>query len=72
MLSGGRKRDINNNIRNSAIDTKENRDRTMRLDGNNVDLEKENVELARTQIEYSYVIQEINSYFGKLKSVIKQ
>ena len=44
----------------------------MRLDGNNVDLEKENLQLAKTQIQYMYTVAEINSYFSKLKSVISE
>ncbi len=45
----------------------ENTNKTMRLDGNNVDLEKENIEMARTQLNYSYTIAQLNSYFAKMK-----
>jgi flagellar basal-body rod protein FlgB len=45
---------------------------SMRLDGNNVDLEKENLQLAKTQFQYLYTITEINSYFSKLQSVVSE
>ncbi|NMA36866.1 MAG: flagellar basal body rod protein FlgB [Papillibacter sp.] len=41
------------------------------MDGNNVDIEKEMVELARNTIEYYTYINKINSEFRKLDSAIK-
>ena len=46
-------------------------DRTIRLDGNAVDLEKENLELIRTQLNYYYSLQQINDQFTRLRTVIK-
>lgn len=63
---------INEQIENVNMIFGENENQSFRLDGNNVDLEKENLELARTQIQYMYTITEINSYFTKLKSVISE
>ncbi|MBQ7588489.1 MAG: flagellar basal body rod protein FlgB [Lachnospiraceae bacterium] len=42
-----------------------------RLDGNNVDIDTENVELASNQIKYNGLIQSIDQEFKNLKSVIK-
>ncbi len=42
-----------------------------RLDGNNVDVDTENVELASNQIKYNGLIASINQEFANLKSVIK-
>ena len=42
-----------------------------RLDGNNVDIDNENVELASNQIKYNALIQSINGKFSELKSVMK-
>lgn len=64
--------DANEEIKSSNIIVEENDNLTMRLDGNNVDLEKENLQLAKTQIQYMYTITEMNSYFRKLKSVISE
>lgn len=63
---------INNQIKSSNITIEENDNQTLRLDGNNVDLERENLQLAKTQIQYMYTVSEINSYFSKLKSVISE
>lgn len=42
-----------------------------RLDGNNVDVDTENVELASNQIKYNGLIQSINQEFSNLKLVMK-
>lgn len=42
-----------------------------RLDGNNVDIDTENVELAANQIKYNGIVAGINSEFANLKTVIK-
>lgn len=42
-----------------------------RIDGNNVDIDTENVELASNQIKYNGLIDSISQEFGRLKSVIK-
>ena len=42
-----------------------------RLDGNNVDIENENVYLAENQLKYQGLINSINSEFKNLKAVIK-
>lgn len=42
-----------------------------RIDGNNVDIDTENVELAANQIKYNGLVQSINQEFTNLKMVIK-
>lgn len=42
-----------------------------RLDGNNVDIDTENVELAANQIKYNGIVNSINNEFANLKAVIK-
>ena len=42
-----------------------------RLDGNNVDIDNENVELASNQIKYNALTQSIDQEFKNLKTVIK-
>lgn len=63
---------INDVVKTSKIVIKENDNQSLRLDGNNVDLELENLQLAKTQLQYMYTVSEINSYFSKLKSVISE
>ena len=45
--------------------------RTYRLDGNNVDLSTENVELASEQINYNALIDSMNNEFSRFKAVLK-
>lgn len=42
-----------------------------RLDGNNVDIDTENVELASNQIKYNGIVASIDNEFSNLKTVIK-
>ena len=42
-----------------------------RLDGNNVDIDTENVELASNQIKYNGLMSGINQEFANLKMVMK-
>ncbi len=43
-----------------------------RLDGNNVDPDQENMELARTQIQYDYMVQKINAEYSRIKYAIRE
>ncbi len=51
---------------------KEDTTTSMREDGNNVDVEKENIELARAQIEYDYFQSKITHKFNCLRHVISE
>lgn len=44
----------------------------MRLDGNNVDIDSEMVQLAKNSIKYDTLIQRISSDFRRIKSVINE
>ena len=46
-------------------------DYSYRVDGNNVDIDTENVELARNQIKYNALMTGVNQEFSNLKSVMK-
>lgn len=45
-------------------------DEQFRTDGNGVDLEKENLELIRTTMNYYYSLQEISDSFGRIQTAI--
>ncbi|MCR5233370.1 MAG: flagellar basal body rod protein FlgB [Lachnospiraceae bacterium] len=65
---------LNSDGRLSHIEGRTYRDHSgfsYRLDGNNVDIDTENVELASNQIKYNGLIQSIDQEFKNLKSVIK-
>lgn len=42
-----------------------------RLDGNNVDIDTENAELAKNQIKYYTMLDSVSQEFNRLKSVMK-
>lgn len=46
-------------------------DYSYRIDGNNVDIDTENVELASNQIKYNALIAGVNQEFANLKMVMK-
>lgn len=45
---------------------------SMRIDGNNVDVDSEMANLAKNQIKYNALIQMLNSSYSKIKSVISE
>jgi len=49
-----------------------NSDVSMRIDGNNVDVDSEMAYLAKNTIKYNTLIQLINSNFSKIKNVIRE
>lgn len=63
---------LKESVLESRITIKENNSLSQRLDGNNVDYEQENIELAKTQLNYMYSVSEMNSYFGKLRMAISE
>ena len=58
------------NIQNIQPVTTVAQDETYRADGNGVDLEQQNVELARTQLNYNYSLTELSDAFSRLKTAI--
>ncbi len=57
-------------IENSYYSINE-KDSSARLDENNVNADAEEVEMARAQLQYQYVMNAVNSDFSRLRSVIK-
>lgn len=55
---------------NSKVYT-DNANLSYRSDGNNVDIETENVELASNQIMYNALIDSMSNEFSRMKSVLK-
>ena len=63
-----------NNVDLSNIKTRtytDNSELSYRIDGNNVDLSTENVELAAEQINYNALIDSMNNEFSRFKAVLK-
>jgi len=43
---------------------------TLRTDGNNVDVENENIELARTQLNYLYSLRGLTDYYSRIRYAV--
>ena len=71
VAKSSRESELIGNIKGAEPQVKVLDDQTMRLDGNAVDVEKENIELVRTQINYYYSLQQISDQFARLRTVIK-
>ncbi len=67
----GTSKDIGRIIGNSRHFTHETKDESARMDGNNVNMDVENVELARTTLQYQYQLNALNSEVSRLRTVIK-
>lgn len=69
------KNGTNHTIRNKILDTDikihSSANESNKMDGNNVNLDIENVELARTTLQYEYVLKAINDEFTRLRTAIK-
>lgn len=62
---------VRKGIDGSVILVNQTTTESTRLDGNNVQAEAENVELARAQLQYDYQIKVLNSEFKQLRTAIK-
>lgn len=67
----GGKYKVRDSIENTKMQIHVSKDETARLDGNNVNLDVENVEMARTAIQYQYALRSINDEISLLRTVIK-
>ena len=62
---------IDKAIRHSNVAVHRTANETMRLDGNNVDMDQEQVQLAKTTYEYQYMVQSISNELSRLRSAVK-
>lgn len=62
--------DIQNEIDKTKIEIHKSNNQSLRADGNNVDMEAENIELSRTQLQYQALTKQINDQFTRLRTVI--
>ena len=58
-------------ISNSRYFIRNTKEESARLDGNNVNVDVENVELARTTLQYQYELNSLNSDISRLRTIIK-
>lgn len=76
-LNEGDEKNLRQRIKNFREDSVEplvytdHRNLSYRLDGNNVDIDTENVELASEQIKYNGIIESISKEFSMLKNAMQ-
>ncbi len=74
-LTNKRNMAFNNNNDIEAVQptvVEDNSDVSMRIDGNNVDIDSEMSSLAKNTIKYNALIQLLNGSFSKIKNVIRE
>lgn len=69
-IRNAKKSDISDAIFSTNIKVEEDDAASLRLDGNNVNFDAESIELARTQIQYQYLVRQYSSEHTRLKGVI--
>ena len=62
----------NNDVFNVHHQIVENRRTSMRMDGNNVDIEAENVKLAQNSIQYNTLMTKLNSELSRIRMAINE
>lgn len=65
------KREVSRAIDHTRLRLHTTRSETTRLDGNNVDMDQEQVQLVRTAYEYQYMVNSINNDFTRLKNAAR-
>ena len=59
-------------IKNSEINVFSDYSTSERADGNNVNLDLENIEMAKTQIQYTYLTRSMTDMFARLRYAISE
>ena len=59
-------------IKNSEISMYSDNATSERADGNNVNLDLENIEMAKTQIQYQYLTRSMSDMFSRLRYAISE
>lgn len=70
-LRAGKVSQMKNNIIDSRIRVRTKANESTKMDGNNVNVDVEEVELASTTIQYQYILRSIEDDLSRLRSAIK-
>ena len=65
------RRAVSEAIESSRFALHTTRSESTKLDGNNVDMDQEQVELVRTAYEYQYLLSSFNNDISRLKSAVR-
>lgn len=61
-----------NSLRNSDINVFKDSNSSERADGNNVNLENENIDMAKTQLQYQYLTRGMSDMFARLRYAVSE
>jgi len=67
---GSKANEIGSEIKGSKLWIHESSEESTRLDGNNVQVDVENLELVRAQFQYEYALRQATEELNRLKTVI--
>jgi flagellar basal-body rod protein FlgB len=59
-------------VENAEIEAYSDYSTSERADGNNVNLDKENIEMAKTQLQYTYLTRSMTDMFSRLRYAISE
>jgi flagellar basal-body rod protein FlgB len=71
-VSEGGRADALDSVKNADIRAYESRVYSERADANNVNLEEENIEMAKVQLQYSYLTRQITDTFSRLRYAVRE
>ena len=72
LLETGDKKQINEQLKSLEPLVVEDETPAIREDGNNVDIDQQNVELLRTQLQYEYMVSILSNAISRQKYVINE
>ncbi|NLT49081.1 MAG: flagellar basal body rod protein FlgB [Clostridiales bacterium] len=72
MSNGSGNNDPYMSIQNSRIRFLTDQSGSERADGNNVNLESENIDMAKTQIQYQYLTRAMTDFYSRLRYAISE
>jgi flagellar basal-body rod protein FlgB len=70
--SGGNYMSALDSVKRADISLHENRAYSERADANSVNLEEENIEMAKVQLQYSYLTRQVTDTFSRLRYAIRE
>ena len=71
-LSGGEYMRALSSVKDANIGTYESNAYSERADASNVNLEEENIEMAKVQLQYSYLTRQITDTFSRLRYAVRE
>jgi len=63
--------DVRDAIRNSRMRIRQSNEETIRADGNNVNLDVEELEVARNAYQYQFALRQISDEFARIRTAIE-